>query len=55
LLFVLAAAAIVVNPIFLAFKAKDPGEFMHLAVAVLLFILGLPAYLFWRKRSTISP
>lgn len=54
LLFVLAAAAIVANPIFLAFKAKDPGEFLHLAIAVVLFVLGLPAYLFWRKRGSNS-
>ena len=55
LLFVLAAAAIVANPIFLAFKVKDhPGEFIHLAIAIVLFVLGLPAYLFWRKRNADS-
>jgi APA family basic amino acid/polyamine antiporter len=49
LLFVLAAAALVINPIFLAFH--DPTQFMNLAVAAVLLLLGLPAYLFWRQRS----
>jgi APA family basic amino acid/polyamine antiporter len=53
LFFVLAAAAIVANAIYLAFH--DPVQFRNLTVAILLFILGLPAYLFWRKRSLISP
>src|ERR1700736_690874 len=47
--FVLAAAAIVANAIYLAFA--DPAQFIHLKIAIILFILGLPAYLFWRRRS----
>ncbi len=49
LIFVLAAAAIVGNAIYLAFR--DPSQFKNLAVAIILFLLGLPAYLFWRKRA----
>jgi APA family basic amino acid/polyamine antiporter len=52
LVFVLAAAAIVLNAIYLALK--DPSQFIHLAIAIILFVLGLPAYLFWRRRS-VSP
>jgi APA family basic amino acid/polyamine antiporter len=52
LVFVLAAGAIVGNAIYLAFR--DPGQFVYLAVAIVLFALGLPAYFFWRKRSTAS-
>ncbi|HEY2545897.1 MAG TPA: amino acid permease [Candidatus Acidoferrum sp.] len=49
LLFVLAAAAIVGNAIVVAFL--DPSQFVHLAVAIALFVLGIPAYFFWRKRG----
>jgi APA family basic amino acid/polyamine antiporter len=49
LLFVLAAAAIVGNAIYQAIL--DPSKFVHLAIAVVLFVLGLPAYFFWRKRG----
>ncbi len=49
LVFVLAATAIVANAIYLAFK--DPSQFIHLAIAIILFVLGLPAYLFWRRTS----
>jgi APA family basic amino acid/polyamine antiporter len=49
LLFVLAAAAIAVNAIYLAFK--DPSQFIHIEISILLFALGLPAYFFWRRRS----
>src|SRR6266550_5590377 len=49
LIFVLAAAAIVGNAIHLAFR--DPSQFKNLAVAILLFLIGLPAYFFWRKRA----
>jgi APA family basic amino acid/polyamine antiporter len=49
LLFVLAAAAIVANAVYLAFK--DPGQFIHLEVAVILFALGVPAYFFWRRST----
>ncbi|GAC1618559.1 MAG: amino acid permease [Candidatus Acidiferrum sp.] len=52
LLFVLAALAIVANPIYLAFI--DPKQFLYLAVALVLLLLGLPAYFFWRKRSPSS-
>jgi APA family basic amino acid/polyamine antiporter len=50
LLFVLAAAAIVGNAIYLAFR--DPDQFMNLIAAVVLFAIGLPAYFFWHKRAT---
>ncbi len=49
LLFVLVAAAIVGNAVYLAFR--DPQQFRYLAVALILLLLCLPAYLFWRKRS----
>jgi APA family basic amino acid/polyamine antiporter len=50
LLFVLAATAIVGNAIYLAFR--DPVQFRNLIAAVVLFVIGLPAYFFWRKRAT---
>jgi len=50
LVFVLAAAALVGNAVFLAFR--DPSQFRNLAVAIVLFLLGLPAYFFWRKRAS---
>ncbi|HTQ59344.1 MAG TPA: amino acid permease [Candidatus Solibacter sp.] len=49
ILFVLAAAAIVVNAIVAA--TIDPKQFINLAIAIALFALGLPAYFFWRKRA----
>src|SRR2546423_1708617 len=49
LVFVLAAVAVVANAVYLAFK--DPSQFLNLAVAIVLFALGLPAYFFWRKRA----
>jgi APA family basic amino acid/polyamine antiporter len=49
LVFVLAAAAIVGNAIFLAFR--DPDQFKNLIAAIVLMLLGLPAYFFWRKRA----
>jgi APA family basic amino acid/polyamine antiporter len=48
-LFVLAATAIVANAIYLAFR--DPLQFRNLTVAIVLFLLGLPAYYFWRRRA----
>ena len=48
-LFVLAAAVIVGNAIVVALL--DPSQFKNLAVAIILFVLGLPAYFFWRKRA----
>jgi APA family basic amino acid/polyamine antiporter len=53
LVFVLAATAIVANAVYLAFK--DPSQFIHLAIAIILFVLGLPAYLFWRRNSSAPP
>jgi APA family basic amino acid/polyamine antiporter len=49
LVFVLAAFAIVGNAVFLAFR--DPTQFRNLTAAVVLLLLGLPAYFFWRKRA----
>ena len=49
LLFVLAAAAIVGNAIYRAFQ--DPSQFANLAAAIILFLVGLPAYFLWRKRA----
>jgi APA family basic amino acid/polyamine antiporter len=49
LVFVLAASALVGNAIYLAFH--DPAQFRNLAAALLLLLLGLPAYFFWRKRA----
>ena len=49
LLFVLVAAAIVGNAIYLAFL--DPAQFTNLAAAIILLLIGLPAYFFWRKRA----
>jgi APA family basic amino acid/polyamine antiporter len=51
-LFVLAACAIVANPIVLAFQ--DPDQFQHLIAAVALLALGVPAYFLWRRRSRSS-
>lgn len=50
ILFVLAAAAIVGNAVYLAFR--DPAQFQNLTAAIVLFAIGLPAYLFWRKRAS---
>jgi APA family basic amino acid/polyamine antiporter len=49
LLFVVAAGSIVGNAIYAAFR--DPGQFKNLAVAIVLLLLGLPAYFFWRKKN----
>src|SRR6266436_5657722 len=49
ILFVLVAAIIVGNAIYLAFL--DPSKFMNLKAAIVLFLIGLPAYFFWRKRA----
>jgi APA family basic amino acid/polyamine antiporter len=48
-IFVLAAAAIVANAIILAFY--DPASFQHILAAIVIFLLGIPAYYFWRRRS----
>ena len=49
LVFVIAAAAIVGNAIYLAFR--DPDQFHNLIAAIVLLLLALPAYFFWRKRA----
>ena len=49
LLFVVAAAGIVINAVVSAFL--DLSQFKNLAVAIVLLLLGLPAYFFWRKRA----
>ncbi len=49
ILFVLAAVAIVGNAIVVALL--DPKQFIYLAIAIALFVLGIPAYFFWRKSS----
>jgi len=50
ILFVFAAAAIVGNAVYLAFR--DPAQFQNLTAAIVVFAVGLPAYLFWRKRAS---
>src|SRR6202795_202533 len=52
-LFVLAAAAIAGNAIVVALL--DPKQFINLAIAIALFVLGVPAYFFWRKRAVPTP
>ncbi len=49
LLFVLAAAAIVGNAVYVA--AHKPDQSINLYIAIALFALGIPAYFFWRKRT----
>jgi APA family basic amino acid/polyamine antiporter len=49
ILFVLAAAAIVGNAVYLAFR--DPSQFQNLTAAIVLLLIGFPAYFFWRKRA----
>jgi APA family basic amino acid/polyamine antiporter len=49
LIFVIVAAAIVGNAVFLAFI--DPHQFRYLAAAMVIFLLGLPAYYFWRRQQ----
>jgi amino acid transporter len=46
ILFLLAAAAVVGNAIFLA--TRDPNQFRHVLAAIVLMAIGLPAYFFWR-------
>ncbi len=50
LLFVIAAAALVANAVYLAFH--DPKEFRNLEAAIILLGIGLPAYFFWRKKTS---
>lgn len=49
LVFVLVAAAIVGNAIYLAFR--NPAQFRDLVAAIVLLVLGLPAYAFWRRQT----
>jgi basic amino acid/polyamine antiporter, APA family len=48
-LFVLAAAALVLNAIYLALYSPD--GFIHITIAILIFGLGVPMYFFWRRKS----
>jgi basic amino acid/polyamine antiporter, APA family len=49
LVFVIAATVIVGNAIYVAFL--DPDQFKNLTAAIVILLLGLPAYFFWRKRA----
>jgi len=49
IVFLIAAAAVVGNAIFLA--TKDPGQFRHVLAGLILMALGLPAYFFWRRDT----
>jgi APA family basic amino acid/polyamine antiporter len=49
ILFVLVAAAIVGNAVYLAFH--DPDQFQNLTGAIILLLIGIPAYFFWRQRG----
>lgn len=46
ILFLIAAASIVGNAIFLA--TRDPNQFRHVLAALVLMALGVPAFFFWR-------
>jgi len=46
IVFLLAAMAVVGNAIFLA--KQDPKEFRHVLAGLVLLVLGVPAYFFWR-------
>src|ERR1700680_263028 len=50
LIFVIVAAAILGTAVFLAFI--DPRQFRYLAVAIVIFLLGLPAYYLWSRKQT---
>jgi APA family basic amino acid/polyamine antiporter len=52
LLFVLAAAAIVGNAVYVAIH--NPGQSINMYIAIALFALGLPAYFFWRHDGAAS-
>ncbi len=52
ILFVLAAAAIVGNAVYAAFR--DPEQFRNLKVAIALLVIGFPVYLIWRRRANPS-
>ena len=46
IVFLLAAVAVVGNAIFLA--TRDPQEFRHVLAGLILLVMGIPAYFFWR-------
>jgi amino acid transporter len=46
IVFLMAAVAVVGNAIFLA--TRDPKEFRHVLAGLILLVLGIPAYFFWR-------
>jgi APA family basic amino acid/polyamine antiporter len=50
LVFVGVAAAIVGNSVYAA--VRDPGGFKFLVAAMVLFLLGTPAYFLWRLRGS---
>jgi basic amino acid/polyamine antiporter, APA family len=50
IVFLLAAAAVVGNAIYLA--TRDPGEFRNVIAGILIMAFGLPAYFFWRYWNT---
>ncbi|HEY2352077.1 MAG TPA: amino acid permease [Candidatus Acidoferrum sp.] len=49
MIFVIVAVAIVGNAAYLA--VSDPLQFRHLAVAMIIFLLGVPAYYAWRRKQ----
>jgi APA family basic amino acid/polyamine antiporter len=52
LLFVLAAAALVINTIYSTFFAKNStASPVEAAVGIGVIVAGLPAYFIWRKKS----
>jgi basic amino acid/polyamine antiporter, APA family len=53
MVFLLAAAAVVGNAIFVA--TRDPNGFRHVLAGLILLILGIPAYFFWRSWNTRQP
>ncbi|MDP9146480.1 MAG: amino acid permease [Acidobacteriota bacterium] len=50
LIFTIVAAVIVGNAVYLALS--DPRQFRFLAAAIVILLLGLPAYYFWRRKSS---
>jgi APA family basic amino acid/polyamine antiporter len=50
LIFTVTAAAIVSNVVYLALS--DPRQFRFFAASMVLLLLGLPAYLLWRKNTS---